>query len=220
RTVSSTGETSGQQVPTRSVSAGQPAPSPPDPRAIASAAATPEAADEEEMVATINEAGQPEVAPVSAVANPGGVTANQPAPSPGTYGAALGAGSSEPDTASVTPGIEDTGLDIPAPEGDEFEDQDPSALTDFEPYLRDQGAWVEHPHYGTVWVPARKVVGAKFVPYVTNGHWSLTPDGDWVWVSDYNFGWVTFHYGRWIWTSDYAWVWIPGRTYAPAWVRF
>src|SRR5690606_26391844 len=103
---------------------------------------------------------------------------------------------------------------------EEFEDRDPSALSDFDPYLRDYGSWVEHPHYGTVWVPEGRVVGTRFTPYVTRGHWSLTTGGDWIWVSDYPFGWVVFHYGRWIWTPDYGWAWIAGRRYAHAWVHF
>lgn len=102
----------------------------------------------------------------------------------------------------------------------ELEDRDPSALTDFDPYLRDYGTWVDHPHYGTVWVPERRVVGSRFSPYVTRGHWSLTTAGDWIWVSDYPFGWVVFHYGRWVWTPDYGWGWIAGRRYSHAWVEF
>lgn len=220
KTVSSSGQTSGQTVPARAVTAGTPPTTPANPRAVAGAAPEPEdVASEDATVATINEAGQPEVAPVAGATNSGAAPGDA---SGGVYGAASAQGNPPAtDVAPVTPGINEApAQDLPVPEGDEFEDQDPSALTDFDPYLRDQGAWVEHPYYGTVWVPARSTVGPKFVPYVTNGHWSLTSEGDWVWVSDYNFGWVTFHYGRWIWTSDYAWVWIPGRTYAPAWVRF
>jgi hypothetical protein len=61
------------------------------------------------------------------------------------------------------------------------------------------------------------VVGADFAPYVSRGHWALTADNDWIWASDYPFGWAVFHYGRWVWTPG-GWAWVPGRTYANAWV--
>lgn len=108
----------------------------------------------------------------------------------------------------------------PAPEATEFDDTDPTALTDFKPHLDPYGAWVEDPTYGMVWVPAKTYVGEDFAPYVSSGHWALDNDDNWVWVSDYHdtFGWVVFHYGRWVWASNSGWVWIPGRRYAPAWV--
>ncbi len=102
----------------------------------------------------------------------------------------------------------------------EVPDADPSALSDFRPHLDPYGEWVEHPIYGTVWVPHDHVVGTRFAPYVSRGHWALTPDEQWIWVSDYPFGWVTFHYGRWVWVQGPGWVWIPGRRYAHAWVTF
>jgi hypothetical protein len=63
-------------------------------------------------------------------------------------------------------------------------------------------------------------VGPEFSPYVTGGHWELTSDDEWIWVSDYPFGWITFHYGRWVWASGASWAWVPGYRYAPAWVDF
>lgn len=112
-----------------------------------------------------------------------------------------------------------------APEGEsgtvtstEVSDNDPRALTDFRPQLDPYGTWVEDPKYGVVWVPNRSVVGDGFSPYVTAGHWALDTDGNWIWVSDYPFGEVVFHYGRWVWTASYGWSWIPGYRYAPAWV--
>lgn len=100
----------------------------------------------------------------------------------------------------------------------EVEDTDPSALTTFRPALDPYGVWVNDPNYGTVWVPNRDVVGADFAPYVSRGHWALTADNDWIWVSDYPFGWAVFHYGRWVWIGGNGWAWVPGRTYANAWV--
>jgi hypothetical protein len=101
---------------------------------------------------------------------------------------------------------------------DEFSDTDPSALTDFQEPLQPYGTWVVDGTYGTVWVPDTTVVGSDFAPYQSGGYWSLTDDGEWLWVSSYDWGYVTFHYGRWVWISGRGWSWIPGRTYAPSWV--
>lgn len=101
-----------------------------------------------------------------------------------------------------------------------YEDTDPSALTAFSDELAPHGYWVEHSRYGLVWVPHRHVVGPDFAPYVSSGRWGLTHGGDWIWVSDYPFGWVVFHYGRWAWSTDHGWVWIPGRRYSHAWVAW
>lgn len=106
----------------------------------------------------------------------------------------------------------------PAPEPAEVPDTDPSALTTFKPTLDPYGRWEADPKYGTVWVPHAEAVGPDFAPYVSRGHWALTADDDWIWVSDYPFGWAVFHYGRWVWISNWGWSWVPGRTYANAWV--
>jgi len=100
----------------------------------------------------------------------------------------------------------------------QYQDRDPSALTEFRPTLDPYGSWVADPTYGLVWVPSSRYVGSGFAPYVSSGHWGLTASGDWIWVSDYPFGWVVFHYGRWVWISGTGWAWIPGRRYANAWV--
>lgn len=107
----------------------------------------------------------------------------------------------------------------PAPEPAEtYEERDPRALTDFRPTLDPYGTWENHPRYGTVWIPRRDVVGTNFAPYVSSGRWALDETGEWVWVSDYPFGSVVFHYGRWAWIGGAGWAWIPGYRYAPAWV--
>jgi hypothetical protein len=103
--------------------------------------------------------------------------------------------------------------------GDEYADNDPSALTDFRDALDPHGTWVQDPTYGTVWVPNPAEVGADFAPYQTAGRWQVLDSGDWGWESDYDWGWAPFHYGRWVWTGGY-WGWIPGRVYAPAWVEW
>jgi len=99
-----------------------------------------------------------------------------------------------------------------------YDDDDPAALNDFRPALEAHGAWVDDPSYGTVWVPTGAEVGPEFRPYVTAGHW--TYDDDWVWVSDYEWGWAPFHYGRWVWIGGRGWAWIPGRVYRGAWVTW
>lgn len=103
---------------------------------------------------------------------------------------------------------------------DEYADTDPSALTDFQEPLQGYGSWVVDPTYGTVWVPDSALVGSDFAPYQSGGYWSMTDEGEWLWVSTYDWGYIPFHYGRWVWISGYGWSWIPGRTYAPAWVTW
>ncbi len=103
---------------------------------------------------------------------------------------------------------------------EEVADTDPSALTDFRAELDAYGRWVDHPEYGTVWVPDESAVGTDFAPYVTRGRWRLNTSNAWVWDSSYPFGWVVFHYGRWAYVPSYGWSWFPGRRYAPAWVTF
>jgi hypothetical protein len=107
---------------------------------------------------------------------------------------------------------------VAVPAGDEYADTDPSALSDFRAALDPSGTWEEDPSYGTVWTPDPAQVGPGFQPYDTAGSWEYV-DGDPVWVSDYDWGWVCFHYGRWAWSGG-SWVWIPGREYATAWVSW
>lgn len=98
------------------------------------------------------------------------------------------------------------------------EDTDPRALSYFNEALEPNGYWIEDANYGRVWVPYSRIVGPDFAPYVTSGHWELDEFDNWVWVSDYPFGWVVFHYGRWVWVAGTGWAWVPGFRYAPAWV--
>lgn len=107
---------------------------------------------------------------------------------------------------------------IAVPAGDEYADTDPSALSDFRGALEPYGSWADDPSYGTVWTPDPVQVGPGFQPYDSAGSWDYV-DGDSVWVSDYDWGWVCFHYGRWAWSGG-RWVWIPGRDYAGAWVSW
>jgi hypothetical protein len=111
------------------------------------------------------------------------------------------------DSQEIQIGVDDT---------DTYADTDPSAVNDFRPSLEGHGDWVEDANYGTVWVPSRAEVGADFVPYQSAGHWVY--EDDYVWVSDYPWGWAPYHYGRWVWIDGHGWCWIPGRRYAGAWV--
>jgi len=101
---------------------------------------------------------------------------------------------------------------------EDYEDTDPAALQDFYPLLAPYGTWVTDPNYGTVWVPDPGAVGADFAPYQTGGYWSYADDGDYLWNSNYSWGYVPFHYGRWVYITGRSWSWVPGRRYAPAWV--
>jgi hypothetical protein len=101
-------------------------------------------------------------------------------------------------------------------DGDAYADTDPSALTDFREALDPHGTWVDDPVYGTIWVPNGDEVGSDFEPYVTGGRWAY--DVDYVWVSDFAWGWVAFHYGRWAHLGSGLWGWVPGRRYAGGWV--
>ncbi|GGH16916.1 DUF6600 domain-containing protein [Mucilaginibacter phyllosphaerae] len=82
--------------------------------------------------------------------------------------------------------------------------------------LQPYGTWVYDPQYGNVWVPD---VEEDFRPYATRGYWAMTDYGN-TWVSDYPWGWATFHYGRWRFDDYYGWEWVPGNEWAPAWVSW
>lgn len=98
------------------------------------------------------------------------------------------------------------------------EDADPLALTEFQRVLDPYGEWYQHPEFGLLWVPSPAAVGNDFVPYLSAGRWALDTHGNWVWQSDYAFGWVVFHYGRWVQVPGIGWGWVPGYLYSPAWV--
>jgi hypothetical protein len=101
---------------------------------------------------------------------------------------------------------------------DSYADADPAALNDFRAPLEPYGTWTDDSTYGTVWTPAPSAVGPDFTPYVSSGHWAY--DDDYVWVSDYSWGWAPFHYGRWVFADGRGWMWIPGREYRGAWVTW
>ena len=120
-------------------------------------------------------------------------------------------------------------------EGDELLDSNLVYKDMFEDSLKDQGNWVKivksdfikevngndteldelstsgNDDYLYVWRP----VEMGYNPYV-NGRWVFTYDG-WVWVSNYYWGWTTYHYGRWWYSPFWGWVWLPGHVWAPNW---
>jgi hypothetical protein len=169
------------------------------------------------------------VIPAPAAASPAaGPPAAAPAPVPGPGPGSVAPPPNAPPAVSPQPGDELPSL-APSPlleprsnaqPSSQPSETDPRALTEFRPTLDAYGSWVEHPSYGLVWAPRRDVVGDGFAPYVTSGRWALDTAGDWVWVSDYPFGSIVFHYGRWAYVSDSGWVWVPGYRYAPAWVSW
>jgi hypothetical protein len=82
--------------------------------------------------------------------------------------------------------------------------------------LAGHGDWVYSDRWGEVWVPSD--VPRSFHPYYTGGHWANTREYGWMWVSDYDWGDVAFHYGRWVNDPDDGWMWIPGYVWSPGWV--
>jgi hypothetical protein len=84
--------------------------------------------------------------------------------------------------------------------------------------LAPYGEWIYTPEYGYAWRPYIDYY-EDFRPYATRGNWVYTDLG-WTWVSDYRWGWATFHYGRWFYDDYFGWMWLPGYEWAPAWVTW
>lgn len=87
----------------------------------------------------------------------------------------------------------------------------------FHEVLSAHGTWENIQGVGTVWRPSPTIVGRAFVPYVSHGRWVWSQER-WVFLSDFSWGWATFHYGRWFHTTSYGWQWVPDSRWAPAWV--
>lgn len=92
------------------------------------------------------------------------------------------------------------------------------SIQTFYDQLSPYGDWIYTPDYGYVWRPYFDNP-ASFRPYSSNGNWVYTDYG-WTWVSGYDWGWATFHYGRWDFDNYLGWMWIPGYEWAPAWVSW
>ena len=82
--------------------------------------------------------------------------------------------------------------------------------------LSPYGTWIDNADYGYVWIPN---VDPGFVPYATNGYWTLTDEG-WAWISNYPWGWAPFHYGRWFTDPNYGPMWVPDNEWGPGWVTW
>ncbi len=82
--------------------------------------------------------------------------------------------------------------------------------------LEPHGIWYNTYNYGMAWRPTN--IPANWSPY-TRGRWEAFDNG-WLWVSDFSWGWLPFHYGRWYWDSHWGWSWVPGYDWAPAWVSW
>ncbi|MEO1576259.1 MAG: DUF6600 domain-containing protein, partial [Pseudomonadota bacterium] len=80
--------------------------------------------------------------------------------------------------------------------------------------LSPHGRWVVSGEFGRVWSPYDMT--ADWRPY-TNGYW-VERDAEWVWHSNFSWGWAAFHYGRWNLDPNFGWVWVPDDVWAPAWV--
>ena len=81
--------------------------------------------------------------------------------------------------------------------------------------LADYGDWVYSDRWGMVWLPD---VGRDFHPYYTEGRWVPTREYGYIWVSDYEWGDIPFHYGRWVNDPYDGWMWVPGYMWSPGWV--
>lgn len=95
--------------------------------------------------------------------------------------------------------------------------QAPGSIDLFYGALTPYGAWVRHPNYGPVFIPAK--VSPEWRPY-TVGQWRWTDGFGWLWDSDEPFGWATYHYGRWSYEPSWGWFWVPGNEWSPAWVAW
>jgi len=82
--------------------------------------------------------------------------------------------------------------------------------------LQPYGEWLDVQDYGYCWQPVGMPKGWR--PY-TNGSWAYTNAG-WTWISNEEFGSITYHYGRWINLEGIGWIWRPDYTWGPAWVSW
>jgi hypothetical protein len=92
----------------------------------------------------------------------------------------------------------------------------PTDTSYFYGQLAPYGHWTDNATYGPVWTPGSVAVGWR--PYFY-GHWGYTEPEGWVWQSDEEWGWATYHYGRWF-NEGGVWYWVPGGQWAPAWVAW
>jgi len=111
---------------------------------------------------------------------------------------------------SISVGTETGGIKAP--------DDGKVSINFFYDALAPYGTWVQDQKHGWVWQPQVVTEVKEWRPYFNDGHWILTDQG-WFWKSNYEWGWISFHYGRWYFREN-AWVWVPDTTWAPAWVAW
>ncbi len=78
------------------------------------------------------------------------------------------------------------------------------------------GTWYDIDTHGWVWQP--NDMNNSWQPY-TLGHWQLTEEG-WLWQSNFDWGWLPFHYGKWYRHDRIGWCWVADYEWAPAWVTW
>lgn len=80
--------------------------------------------------------------------------------------------------------------------------------------LAPHGDWFWLQGYGWVWTPNEIWVGWR--PFA-HGRWIYTDYGL-TWLSDWEWGWATHHYGHWLYEPRFGhgWVWVPGTRWAPS----
>jgi hypothetical protein len=97
-----------------------------------------------------------------------------------------------------------------------YAQEDAVSFDAFHAALASHGDWVYSDRWGEVWIPAD--VPDDFHPYYSDGHWVNTEEYGLLWVSNYDWGDIPFHYGRWVNDPDDGWLWIPGYVWSPGWV--
>jgi len=81
----------------------------------------------------------------------------------------------------------------------------PDELNTYAADLDNNGEWIEVRDYGYVWRPT--VIDFDWSPYRV-GRW-VWRGGDYVWISQENWGWAPYHYGRWVVVPTRGWCWVP-----------
>ncbi len=68
------------------------------------------------------------------------------------------------------------------------------------------GGWADVPGYGWGWQPYG--VASGWVPFYS-GQWMFMGDTGWNWVSAEPWGWFPYHFGGWVNASGMGWMWVP-----------
>lgn len=81
--------------------------------------------------------------------------------------------------------------------------------------LYDYGQWSYIPGYGAGWMPYG--VGLGWMPFM-DGQWQFMGDTGWNWMSGEPWGWLPYHFGSWVNSPGLGWAWLPvgATSYVPA----